>query len=569
MLGPFGLGALANFVAPFQWFTISGAGDGLSVMGELGVVALLFLIGLELSYPRLMTMRRLVFGLGSLQILLGAAAIGGLLHLVGAEPEVAVVIGFSLALSSTAIVIETLSQQARLGNQHRTHGVLDPADAGFGRRAADLFGHDHERGWQNAHTAGADAGVSAGGSGHRDYRCSGGAGAAAVLPSRRIDAQARTCSSQRRLLVIVGSGLVTAMAGMSMALGAFVAGLLLAETEYRRAIQATVEPFKGLLLGVFFFWVGMSLDLSVVFQNPVWVLGGTLTLILAKIAVLLPLLWFFQIPRTAIAETVLILAPGGEFAFITITLGMIGGLLHKDLAAVMLAITTLSMLLIPLMDGIGKRLSSKLQDASELEPAMFVQPDYADEPRAIVIGYGRVGRLVCDMLEEHSMPYLGIDRNPVNVARAHRDGRPVFYGNARSEAFLEQCGIANAEAVIMTLNQPTEAEDLVRQVRGMRPEIIVIARARDAEHARSLYDLGATDAVPETIEASLQLAEASLVGLGVAAGRVIASIHEKRDEFRHELQGAGGYAGQAGSNSTRHGADATDKPQEKPADPVT
>ncbi len=553
LLGPHGLASLSCIVPPLEWITIS-RGDGLGVIGELGVVALLFLIGLELSYPRLMTMRRLVFGLGSLQILLAAAAIGGLLALVGAEPGVAVAVGFSLALSSTAIVIETLSQQGRLATStgRTSFSILlmqDLAVVPLIFLVTIMSGDGETAIGQAVLQAFLQAGLA--------IAIVASVAWLVLRPFFRFVAATHSADLfvAATLLVIVGSGLVTASAGMSMALGAFVAGLLLAETEYRRAIQATVEPFKGLLLGVFFFSVGMSLDLAVVANNPAWVLGGTLTLLAVKIAMLLPLLWAFGVSRPTAVETALLLAPGGEFAFITITLGVLGGLIHKEIASVMLAITTLSMLLIPLMDILGRRLAAHLEEAQDAEPATLVQPSaHDDAPRAIVIGYGRVGRLVCEMLEGHGLSYVGVDRNPTNVAHAHRDGRPIYYGNARSEAFLYQCGLQDTEAVLITLNQPQEAEELVRQIRGLRPDVMIIARARDAEHARKLYDLGATDAVPETIEASLQLAEASLVGLGVATGRVIASIHEKRDEFRIALQGAGGYAGQAGEGSMRHPA---------------
>jgi CPA2 family monovalent cation:H+ antiporter-2 len=366
------------------------------------------------------------------------------------------------------------------------------------------------------------------------------------------------------LLVIVGSGMATAAAGMSMALGAFVAGLILAETEYRRAIMATVEPFKGLLLGVFFFSVGMSLDMVVVFSNPVWVIGGTTVLIVIKLVTAYPLLRWFGIHRSPAIESTFLLAPGGEFAFITIGLGVIGGLLHKELAAVMLAVTTLSMLLIPALDMAGRRLADALEEPSveaEALPVTLISPDPGEQPpRMIVIGYGRVGGLVAELLETHRVPYLIVDRDASIVTRGRNDERPIFFGDARDEHFLRQCGITDADAVLISIARPSEVEQLITVVRRLRPDILLIARARDADHARKLYELGATDAVPETIEASLQLSEAALVGIGVPTGLVIASIHEKRDEFRVLLQGAGGYAGHAGRQSE------SSKVNDKPTD---
>jgi len=550
VLGPFGLAALAPYVPALSWVSISRS-DGLGIVGELGVVALLFLIGIELSFQRLMTMRRLVFGLGGLQILCAAATIGGLLYIVGAEPAVAVTIGFSLALSSTAIVIETLSRQGRLGTTtgRATFSALLMQDLAVVPLIflVTIMSDDGRGSIANAVLMAFGQAILA-------------IGLISVVagyflrPLFRMvaDTESPELFVAATLLVIVGSGLATATAGMSMPLGAFVAGLLLAETEYRRAIMATVEPFKGLLLGVFFFSVGMSLDLMVVVSNPVWVIGGTLVLIASKLLTAYPLLRWFGIQRPAAIETTFLLAPGGEFAFITIGLGVVGGLLHKELASVMLAVTTLSMLVIPVMDVLGRHLAQRVAPPVDVHPVSLITPDVADhQPRMIIIGFGRVGDLVSELLETHNVPYLVVDRDPAVVGHGHHNGKPVFFGDARDSNFLRQCGIKNADAVLITINRPSETEHVMQAIRALRPDIRLIVRARDAEHARKLYDLGATDAVPETIEASLQLSEAALVGIGVPTGLVIASIHEKRDEFRAVLKGAGGYAGQAGHGSVR------------------
>lgn len=551
VLGPFGLAALAEYAPALSWISISRS-DGLGLVGELGVVALLFLIGIELSLPRLMTMRRLVFGLGGLQILVAAACIGGLLYAVGAEPPVAVTIGFSLALSSTAIVIEMLSRQGRLATTtgRTTFSVLLMQDlAVVPLIFLVTIMSDDGRGGSVA-----SAVLLAFGQAALAIGVIWVAASYFLRPLFRMvaDIESPELFVAATLLVIVGSGLATASAGMSMALGAFVAGLILAETEYRRAIMATVEPFKGLLLGVFFFSVGMSLDLLVVASNPIWVIGGTLVLIASKLATAYPLMRWFGVQRPAAIESTFLLAPGGEFAFITIGLGVIGGLLHKEVASVMLAVTTLSMLLIPVMDALGRHLAHRAAPAAEALPVTLIAPDTEDhQPRMIIIGFGRVGDLASDLLEAHDVPYLVVDRDPAVVGHGHHNGKPVFFGDASDRNFLIQCGIRKADAVLITINQPSQVEHVIHAVRALRPDIRVIARARDAEHARKLYELGATDAVPETIEASLQLSEAALVGIGVPTGLVIASIHEKRDEFRAVLQGAGGYHGQAGHGSAR------------------
>ncbi|MBU2531666.1 MAG: cation:proton antiporter, partial [Alphaproteobacteria bacterium] len=419
ILGPYGLAALANFVPVLGWVTIS-RNDGLGIIGELGVVALLFLIGIELSWQRLMTMRRLVFGLGGLQILISAALIGGLLHWAGGEPAVAVAIGFSLALSSTAIVIETLARQGRLSTTtgRATFSVLLMQDLAVVPLIflVTIMGGDGSSSIANAVLLAFGQALLA-------IALISVVAGYFLRPLFRMvaDTESPELFVAATLLVIVGSGMASAAAGMSMALGAFVAGLILAETEYRRAITATVEPFKGLLLGVFFFTVGMSLDLLVVASNPVWVLGGTLVLILVKVMTAYPLLRWFGIQRTSAIESTALLAPGGEFAFITIGLGVIGGLLHKELASVMLAVTTLSMLLIPIMDVLGRQLAERLATpAREAIPVTMIMPDTSEEqPKMIIIGYGRVGQLVSELLETHRVPFLVVDRDVAVVTQNH------------------------------------------------------------------------------------------------------------------------------------------------------
>ena len=546
VLGPYGLAALSDVFPPLKWVTVQ-RNDGLGIVGELGVVALLFLIGIELSLQRLMTMRRLVFGLGGLQILLCAAALGGLLYLVGAETPVAVAIGFSLALSSTAIVIELLSRQGRMstGTGRASFSVLLMQDLAV---VPLIFLVTIMSSDGSGSVLGAVA--LAFGQALIAIAVISIVASALLRPLFRLvaDTDSPELFVAATLLVIVGSGLVTAAANMSMALGAFVAGLILAETEYRRAIMATVEPFKGLLLGVFFFSVGMSLDLVTVVNNPLWVLGGTAVLLAVKLAVTYPLMRWFRIGRGQAIESTALLAPGGEFAFITIGLGVVGGLLHQELASVMLAVTTLSMLLIPVLDVAGRYLADRADPApAEALPAALMNPDMSEQhPRMIVVGYGRVGRLVAELLEDHEVPYLVVDRFAPVVSQGHYNGKPIFFGDATDTQFLRTCGIDEADAVVLTINRASEAELIVASIRALRADIPIIARARDSDHARKLYELGASDAVPETIEASLQLSEAALVSLGVPMGPVIVSIHEKRDEYRNMLQGHGGYRGHAG-----------------------
>jgi CPA2 family monovalent cation:H+ antiporter-2 len=345
------------------------------------------------------------------------------------------------------------------------------------------------------------------------------------------------------LFVAVSTSLVTAAAGLSMALGAFVAGLVLAETEYRRVIQTIIEPLKTLLLGVFFFSVGLSLDLGVLLAHPFLIMMATSAMLILKGSILFMLLRVFGISIPASIETSSLLAPGGEFAFVILTLALSYGLVAPELTSLMLTAVALSMGLIPIVGAAGKKWGKRHAVEAPINPRLLERPTDLGETRAVVVGYGRVGQLVCEMLKEHKVPYIAVDRTPNVVSDARDAGEPVYFGDVRELSLLQKCGLDTAKAAIITSHTEKETDEIVQTIRAAYPNLVIVARAKDAAHARSLYKLGVTDAVPETIEASLQLSEAALVGLGVPTGYVIASIHEKRDTFRTELQGAAKKAG--------------------------
>lgn len=538
LLGPGGLGSLWYSFPVVRWVAITDE-RGLGAIAELGVVFLLFIIGLELSLKRLITMRRLVFGLGALQVGISALLIGALAALLGASPGGAVLIGLSLALSSTAIVVEVLSRQQRFNTAtgRASFSILLLQDLAVVPLLflVSILGPEH----QGSILSGL---LLAFGQAILVIGAIVIAGTLILRPLFRLVASADSTELfvAAALFVAVGSGLATAAAGLSMALGAFVAGLLLAETEYRRAIEATIDPFKGLLLGVFFFSVGMSLDIGGLLSDPLPIVAGIIGLIAIKSGVLVGLLRLFRVPWPATTETALLLGPGGEFAFIVIGLAVTESVVSREIGSLVLAITSFSMALIPLLDYLGRRISKALSEAQPPDEALTVMPPQDGGVHALVIGCGRVGRLVSEMLSRHDVSHLIIESDPFVVSKFRSEGWPVYFGDAKNPAFLRRCGLAEAKAVIVTVNLPTVADELVQAVRELRKDIILVARASDEAHARRLYKLGVTDAVPEAVEASLQLSEASLVELGVPTGLVIASIHEKRDEFRTLLQGAAG-----------------------------
>jgi CPA2 family monovalent cation:H+ antiporter-2 len=548
LLGPLGLGSLISAFPFLYWVTVVDA-KNVAGIAELGVVFLLFIIGMELSYERLKTMRRLVFGLGSLQIILSAAVIGGIAALAGNSPTVSIILGACLALSSTAIVIEVLSQQGRLATiaGRASFAVLLAQDLAV----IPILLFVSIRGADSSSSVTANLALTL-------LNATLAITAIVVVgrlflrPLFRLVASAGTIELfvAATLFVIIGTGVAAALAGLSMALGAFIAGLLLAETEFRKAIETAAGPFKGLLLGVFFFTVGMNIDVRELAREPLWLLASVVGLIGIKVLLLTGLARIFRLSWPVAIETGLLLGPGGEFAFVGIGMATTLGLINSNVSSFTLTVTSITMTLIPALSLVARRLTPRFREPRALDPELIAAPSGV-AGHAIVIGHGRVGQVVCSLLDRHSYRYIAVDNDAAAVPAYRRSGREVYYGNATEPEFLKSCGLIDAKAVIVTVAGQADIDEIVRQVRALRTDIVIVSRARDAGHARHLYAIGVTDAVPETIEASLQLSEAALIGLGQAAGPVIASIHEKRDEFRRELQEAAARNASGSTHSIR------------------
>jgi monovalent cation:H+ antiporter-2, CPA2 family len=548
LLGPFGLGSLIQSFPLLSWFTVGDAND-VAGIAELGVVFLLFLIGLELSLHRLTTMRRLVFGLGGLQTLLTTVLLATFAVYLGKTPSEAIILGASLSLSSTAIVLELLSKQERLKTSvgRTSFAVLLAQDLAVIPLLIFI-----------ALLAAGPQGSVLGSLGKAVAQAVVALSVIILFGRFLLRPLFRMVASTRSrdlfiatvLFVIIAAGVITNQAGMSMALGAFVAGLLLAETEYRRAIEATVDPFKSLLLGIFFFTVGMNIDVRELLRAPLLLAGGVTGLIALKSVVIVVLAKLFRLSWPVAVEMGLLLGAGGEFAFVSLIMAAQSRLIDPGTATFALTVTSATMALIPLLSHLARRFASRLRAAGATPPELTMRPT-GRQRHAIVVGYGRVGKVVCALLNEHGIPYIAADSDASTVTRDRREGHDVYYGDAADPKFLEICGLANAAGVIITIHTHHLIDDIVEHVRAMRPDVLIVSRARDADHARHLYRLGATDAVPEAIEASLQLSEAALVGLGLPTGPVIASIHEKRDEIRRGLQQAARAAGLQETRSVR------------------
>ncbi len=530
-LGPFGLGALSAQAPWLATVTISDPGQ-VAQLAELGVVFLLFMIGLELSWERLRLMRRLVFGLGGLQVAATLFLIAAIARLLGQPWPACLAIGAALSLSSTAIVMPLLAEKKR---QHSPAGravfsVLlfqDLAVAPILIMLALAASQEGQALSPKLLLAFAPAALG--------LLVLVIAGRLVLRPMMKSVARAKSNElfMAACLLVVIGAGMLSALAGLSMALGAFIAGLLLAETEYRHEIEVTIEPFKGLLLGLFFVSVGIGLDLSLLAREPVLILAIAAGFSLLSGLVVLGLARAFGLTWRQSGESALLLAAGGEFAFVVAGAATTGGVLSVHIGQTILVAATLSMFAIPGLAAIAARIGS---GKSAAESALVETPaDPGEGPRVLIVGFGRVGRLVGEMLDAHEIAWVGADRDARSTEAARREGKTIFFGDASRADFLARCGLATAPALVVTMDSPEGVEAVVAAGRQLRPDLTIVARARDARHAARLYELGATDAVPETIEASLQLSEALLVEIGIPMGLVIASIHERRDEFRKVL----------------------------------
>ncbi len=531
LVGPNMLGQL---IQTYPWLAsfVFTESDEFARLAEPGVVFLLFLIGMELSFERLITLRRLVFGLGGLQMLVTTIVLTLIGLWLGLDPPVALIVSVALSLSSTAIVVQLLSDAKRLGTQtgRASFSVLlfqDLAVVPILLLINVLGANETGFSFVDILIAIAQALIA--------VAMIVVIGRFLLRPLLRLVAQARSGDlfMATTLLIALGAGYAASLAGLSMALGAFIAGLLLAETEFRREIEAVIEPFKGLLLGAFFLLVGMGIDLRQIASFPEAFILSALALIAIKAALFWLIAGLFSIDRSARIETALLLGPGGEFAFVAMAAAVAAGVVSSIISDALLLIVVLTMAAIPLLDYLGRRLSRKVRKAMPAAPVEAPPEDI--EARVIIVGFGRVGRLIGKMLEEHKIPYIAVDTDPAVVAGERKSGKPIYYGDASRPEFLRACAIDHIQVLAVTMDQPKKVEDVTRAARAERADIKIIARARDDRQAIKLYELGVTEAVPETIEASLQLGESVLVEAGIAMGLAIASVHEQRDRFRKML----------------------------------
>ena len=531
LVGPAGLGRLVGDVPWLYYLTISD-GESIKPFAELGIILLLFSIGLELSFKRLWTMRQLVFGLGAAELAISGLVIAFALFLLGQPWAGAVGLRLALALSSTALVLPMTGTTSPVGRSAFAMLLFEdlalvPIIFGLGAMAP----YAQEEGWQ----------------GIVDTLWKGGLTIVVMmvfgrLLLPRLFAQAARTKSPElflaaSLLVVILASIATTAVGLSPIVGALLAGLLIAETEYHTEVEVMTAPFKGLALGVFLITVGMSLDVQVIAANWVSLATAVVGVIIAKTVVTALLLRFKGERRGVAIETGLLMASPSETTLIVLTAAASAKLIMPSTAAFWQIVTALGLTITPLLARVGRDIARRMEFKGMDAAA---EADHApDTPRAVIIGFGRVGSLVAQMLKVHGKALLAVDADIDAVAAARREGMSAMFGDIGRPGMLERLELHRASALILTMDEPVQVVRITAQVRKLYPDLTIVTRARDTDHAAELYRAGATDAVPETLESSLQLSEAVLVDLGVAMGPVIASIHEKRDEFRKIIKDQG------------------------------
>lgn len=487
--------------------------EGTVVLGKLGVVFLLFTIGLKMPLQRLQVLRRYVFGLGFAQVLVTGTLFASIAYYLGLSLEASILAGSGLALSSTAVGVQLLSERGEIAMR-------------FGRVSFAILLFQ-------------DLAVvvllmllsTFKGEGTPIFELLGIATLKAAIVLFFIIIVGRVLlkpfyrgisaiGSQElfvavNLLVILITSFATAAAGLSMELGAFLAGILLSETEYRHQVEADIQPFYGLLIGLFFMTVGMTLDYTMILDKFGIILGLLISMLIVKSTLLFTLARVFRIPLISALRVALLLASGGEFVFVLFIPAVDANIIPPEISNLLITIVALSMGFTPFLAMLGKWLDDRFVERQEdkyLEGSMEEVSDLRNH--VIIAGFGRVGHMVAKMLTDRMVPYVAIDNNMDAVAKGRAEGIPVFYGDVRRPEVLRVLGAQKAAAAVVSLNMPKSCVRTAMMLRKQFPNILVAVRMRDDGYYEKLTQAGAIVVMPENLEPSLQLAAKVLNAVG-------------------------------------------------------
>ncbi len=496
-------------------------------LAEFGVVFLLFTIGLDLPLERLKKLKHYVFGLGLSQVLITAFAIAFIAYLLGVEVKAAAIIGGALALSSTAFVLQLMNERGeratRFGNISFAIllfqdlavvpllimvTILAKQDSSF----VIAFG-----------TAIFQASIA--------LVVAFWVGRLILKPIFRVISNAKSSELfvAMTLLTVLGTGWLLSLTGLSMALGAFLAGLLLAETEYRHQVEADIRPFRGLLLGLFFITIGMSIDIGFILTYSWLVALLVVALIGGKTIITYLLCLLFKIPSNISIKIGLTLSQAGEFGFILFGAATALNLIPMHIAQILLAVIVVTMVITPALVHLGHKLSISL-DKSEKTLAKEIDVEVSQAQKHVIIaGFGRVGQTIAKVLTDGGISYIAIDYDLNRVLKCSAKGIPVYYGDASQMSVLESAGAQNAVAVVMTLDKVDDVNHIVASLRKEYPDLQIFVRARDMKHLRKLETNGANATVPETVEASLQLGAIVMNSLGISSDMSATIVQNYRE----------------------------------------
>lgn len=500
VIGPYGLGIAANV----------GSQQGIA---EFGVIFLLFIIGIELSLERLRSMRKHVFGFGGAQVLITGFIIGAFIFGIGGTSPQAIIIGGGLALSSTAVVLQVINEQGEKSSQ-------------VGRIALavlilqDLVVIPLLVFVSLLKTPSADFSavlVNAAFNAVVGIVVIFTLGNILLKPLFRFIAALDNTElfTATALLVVLGAALATNMAGLSPALGAFVAGLLIAESEFKPQVEADVLPFKGLLLGLFFMSVGMSLNIDTLRESFVVIIGLTIALMTTKALIIMGLSRLFHFSLSTAIHVGVLLAQGSEFAFVLLGIAADHGILETPLAQMLMVVITVSMTLTPMLADVAQRFAFVLEKYAISRPETMIEETIDLHQHVIICGYGRVGHTVARLLQSEDISYVAIDMDSLLTSRERKRGVPVYYGDTTRVHVLNALGINRARAVIVTHNDTRVAQQTIQTIRELNHDLPIIARAKNIEQVQKLESAGANLAVAEMFETSLQLGAALLKAVGV------------------------------------------------------
>ncbi len=488
--------------------------EGVSALAELGIMFMLFTIGLELAPRRLWAMRQTVFGLGSLQVFPTALAIGLIAWVWGNTATASIIIGMALALSSTAIVMQLLIENREISSRlgRASFGVLLLQDVMV---IPVLFAVVVLSDQTSPLPVALGIGLLRAAIGMAVIFV---VGRWVLRPLLRLLARthSREVFMAAVVLALLATAWVTESAGLSLSLGAFLAGILLAETEFEHQVETDIQPFRGLLLNLFFIAVGMNLDVRLLTDSLAWIVPSVLGLVGIKIALAFAAGRLFGLGNELSLKKALLLGPSGEFAFVIVGAALTAGLVAPDIANFMLAVAGLSMILTPFALQLGRLLGPMVRDTRG-HAALATNPAEDLSDHVVIAGYGRVGEVVAKLLDGQNVPYVALDEDIGRVRDGRAAGTAVFLGDASHKPLLDRAGADRAAAIVVTMNDPKSARKALETVRHSWPKLPVYVRAHNDEHSEELIAAGAAAIVPETLECGRQLAVLTLKTLGMPA----------------------------------------------------